>query len=504
VTDIEQVDDLDTAKQVIRLLSKENRHLADRLSELARAIARLEGRGEGEQMMLELSYLKEQVGLLRRKHFGDSSERREHERKAKARTTPKGHGPRSQPSLPIVEVIEVLPEDKKNCPKCDGTLEEMKGVSEDSEFITRIEREYRLVRERRQKYRCKCGEAVVTAPSAAIKATPGGRYDVAFAAGVVVDKYVDHQPLERQCRTMAREGLSIDSQTLWDQVASVAQLLVPSYLALRNYILGADIIGADETWWRLMGGRSNKRWWAWSITTHDACWYKLAPSRSADVAKEVLGGFEGIVLCDGYKAYETVQKDLPNVRLAHCWAHARRHFVEAEPNYPKECEQALDFIGKLFEIERELASPDALEGDEKSAAIRARKKARKERSRPVIDTLRTWALEQRGLPKSGLRKAIDYMLSYWIGLTAFLDEPLLDIDNNRTERALRGMVIGRKNHYGSRSEAGTQAAAILYSLVESAKLCGVDPSEYLMLACMRAIEKDGSVLLPHQTICVLA
>ena len=507
MTDVEQIEQLDTAsvKEMAKVLVRENASLRKQLSQLAHAVARLEGRGEGEQAELELAIVKEQLGRLQRKQFGDSSERRQGLKAKKPKKTKKGHGPRKQPSLPKIEVLEVLEDDDQMCPKCSGKLRPMTGQTEDSEFITRIEREYRVVRECRQKYRCGCNESVVTAPSPTRKLVKGGRYDVNFGVGVAIDKYVDHLPLERQRRIMAREGLIIDSQTLWDQVRAVATHLAPTYLALRDYILGADVIGADETWWRLMDNtRSKKRWWTWGITTHDACWYQIAPSRSAEVASEVLRGFKGTVLCDGYKAYATVAKNVPDVRLAHCWSHARRNFVEAEPNYPEACSKALSMIGDLFEIERRLEDPDALSGDAKAAALRERRRARDRESRPILDDLRKWALEQHGLPKSGLRKATDYLLEYWSGLTVFVEEPQLAIHNNLTERALRGMVIGRKNHYGSRSEAGTRAAAILYSLVESAKLADLDPADYLLLATTRAIDKPGAILLPHQLAAALA
>jgi transposase len=155
-------------------------------------------------------------------------------------------------------------------------------------------------------------------------------------------------------------------------------------------------------------------------------------------------------------------------------------------------------IGELFAIEAGLPDPDGLEGDEKTAALEVRARQREQRSRPTLDALHAWALEQRALPKSGLRKAIEYLLEYWTGLVAFVDDPHLAIDNNRTERALRGMVLGRKNHFGSRSKRGTEVAALFYSLVESAKLSGLDPARYLLEAAQLAIENPGSVLLPQQ------
>ncbi len=145
-----------------------------------------------------------------------------------------------------------------------------------------------------------------------------------FAVDVAVDKYINHLPLDRQRRMMGRAGLEIDTQTLWDQIEALARHLEPSYQALRSYILDADVVGADETWWRLMDGSGSKRWWAWSLTVPDAVWHGIAPSRSAATARGFIGDFEGTLMVDGYKAYETLAADHGRIRLAHCWAHVRR------------------------------------------------------------------------------------------------------------------------------------------------------------------------------------
>jgi transposase len=122
---------------------------------------------------------------------------------------------------------------------------------------------------------------------------------------------------------------------------------------------------------------------------------------------------------------------------------------------------------------------------------------RAERSALLVAAIRTWAQGQRALPESSLGKAIAYMLGLWPGLTRFLNDPRIPLDNNATERALRGMVIGRKNHYGSRSRRGTEVAALFYSLIESAKLCGVEPKAYLLRALRAALATPGTVTLPH-------
>ena len=171
--------------------------------------------------------------------------------------------------------------------------------------------------------------------------------------------------------------------------------------------------------------------------------------------------------------------------LAHCWAHVRRKFVEAQEVAPGPCGEVLDLIGELYAVERDCASDDE------------RSRARAERSRDIVKRVQAWALEQKALPQSPLGKAIAYMGDLWPGLLRFIDEPRLALDNNATERALRGVVLGRKNHYGSRSERGTEVAALLCSVIESAKLAGVEPHAYLSRSVRAAIRTEP-VVLPHE------
>jgi transposase len=128
-------------------------------------------------------------------------------------------------------------------------------------------------------------------------------------------------------------------------------------------------------------------------------------------------------------------------------------------------------------------------------ALRAR--LRQERSRALVETIRQWALSQRPLPRSGLGQAVHYLLALWPGLTRFLDDARIPLDNNPVERALRGVVVGRKNHYGSRSRRGCEVAALFYTLLETAKLCGVEPKSYLLQATSAALVRPGAVTLPQ-------
>ena len=182
----------------------------------------------------------------------------------------------------------------------------------------------------------------------------------------------------------------------------------------------------------------------------------------------------------------------PGIELAHCWAHVRRKYLEGSDAYPGLGEHAVARIGELFALEQEMQATG--EGSE----LLERARLRRQWSKPIVDAVLEWALECRGgvMPGSKMGRAIEYMLKLWPGLTRFLDDPGVPLDNNAAERALRGVVVGRKNHYGSRSKRGTEVAALFYTLFESAKLTGVDPRAYVRKAALAAIETPGAVTLP--------
>jgi transposase len=479
-------------RQVARLQQQEIEKLHRRLGELAAALAEAKGEDATKALQLELLRLREQLAAREQKLFGRSSEKRrtngdsEGAPRGSEASKRRGHGPRIQAELPIVEVAHTLDDPDQACPACGGALAEMAGQTEDAEEVDVVERSYRIVRHRRQKYRCRCGGCVETALGPP-KLVPGGRYSVDFAVSVAVAKYVDHLPLARQVRQMARAGLTIDTQTLWDQLLAAKRHLVPTYEALHARVLASPVVGADETTWPLLEKGGGKRWYAWSVASEEAVFYRIDPSRSARAAGEILRDYRGVVVADGYGAYATLARErgAGGFTLAHCWAHVRRKLVEAEAAYPQAGE-ALEAIAQLYAIEAELLG----------AAPEARLAARRERSKPLVDGLRVWLDGVRALPESSLGKAIAYADGLWPGLVRFLDDPAIPIDNNATERALRGVVLGRKNHYGSKSLRGTQVAALFYSLVESAKLVGVEPTAYLAEATRRAIANPGTVTLP--------
>jgi transposase len=224
--------------------------------------------------------------------------------------------------------------------------------------------------------------------------------------------------------------------------------------------------------------------------------YRIVPGKSADEGRQVLNGYRGTVVADGFAVYDVLARDGPAFTLAHCWSHAKRKYEEITEHWPVACAEIGALIGELYAIERLV--PGAFPGDE--AAQTLRRQLRQERSRPVLDRIWQWATRQVGLPRSDFGKAVRYMLERWAGLTRFVDDPCVPLDNNAAERALRGPVVGRKNHYGSRSLRGTQVAALFYTLCETAKLAGIDPHAYLLRALYAAIARPGAVTYPEDLL----
>ena len=171
-----------------------------------------------------------------------------------------------------------------------------------------VRREFVLKKHVRMKYRCRCGASPKIAPGP-LRLPGGGRYALDCAIEVAVSKHVDHMPLERQVRIMRREGLDIDSSTLWEQADRLARVLEPTTEAIRQYVVQAPVVHADETpWYMLKKGRQKQ--WSWSISRSDAAYYRIDPSRGHQVVVALLQGFEGVLVVDGYAAYGTSARAL--------------------------------------------------------------------------------------------------------------------------------------------------------------------------------------------------
>ena len=498
-------------------VQEENIHkLVSQVGTLRAEVAQLKGEPADDAVQQKLEELVTQLSALKQLHFGDSSEKlgrpgdgdadsnegKGKEKEAKPRT---GHGPREQPLLPHIIKEHDLDEADKICNCCGGNLVPMGDQSEDSQQITVIDCSYALVTHKRKKYRCACQGSIEVALGEA-PIIPGGRYSVPFAIHVVVNKFCDHIPLTRQVRMMGRAGLKIDDTTLFDQVVTVAGYAKRTVEALKAWILSQSVLHADETRWKYLQKKKSKSWWLWAICNSMVAVFELKPGRGREHADALLEDYRGIVIADGYGVYDSLCRNQKkhtgsSFTLAQCWAHARRYFIKARKSDKKKSDPFLDLIKQLYQVEAEAKALAKAAGQLSEAEYAAllhshRARLRDEKSRDLVDRFFKLIATTPALPTSALGKAIAYADGRKAGLSVFLDHPVVEIDNNPVERRVRGPVVGRKNFYGTASKRGAEVTAILYSIIETAHLYGIDPAAWLR-AIVRAAQADpNAVLMP--------
>jgi transposase len=397
------------------------------------------------------------------------------------RTTTKSRPRASRKPLPEDlprEVITHLPA-CTCCPDCGGGLRQF---GEDvSEQLERIPATYKVIRHVRPKFACAACERVVEAPAPA-RPIEHGLPGPGLLAHVLVSKFGDHLPLYRQSEIYAREGVDLCRSTLAGWVGAASELLAPLVDEIRRHVLAASKIHADDTPVPVLAPGNGKtrtaRLWTYvrddrpaGYRTAPAVWFAYSQDRKGEHPRRHLKDFKGALQADAYSGFHHLYGDGAIYEVA-CWAHARRkfhdiHVAHASPTTT----EAMARIGALYAIEEEIRG--------KRAELRC--SVRQARARPLLDDLRHWMERTlRSLStKSQTAAAIRYALSHWRALTRYVDDGLLEIDNNAAERSLRAVVMGRKNYLFMGSDSGGQRAAALYSLIATAKLNGLDPAFYL-------------------------
>ena len=505
------VQDKQAVQAKLDLVLSENEVLLARIAELTVELARATDRDVQLALEFELGKLRTQLADSNDQLYGSSSERRPKERPAKDKKPQSGHGPTAQLDL-VVDDDDVHTLDDCACQKCGGDLRLLAEQFEESELISSVRRSFVLKQVKRQKYSCGGCGTLCAAPGP-LPLIPGGRYDVAFGVQVAIDKYLDAMPSERQVRKMRRAGLVVTSTTLWDQLHALYLLLLPSFIALRERVRAEGVLHIDETRWRMMGKGKSKTWWLWVLSGASGVLVEIQPSRGADACKALLQGFDGVLVADGYSVYSSLEKALqrsgeqlslhgdtlpvPNFTLAMCWMHARRGFIKAEKRGSPDAAEPLELIGELYAIEA--LAKERADGDS-DALLDHRQALRSERSKAIVGKLELWCAAQRVLPGTQLQQAIGYVTTRWASLKVFLNDPRVPLDNGEAERRIRGPVVGRKNYYGVRSERGARVASLMFSMIQTCTLLGVDPHRYLTAAATQARRSPGAVLMPHQLL----
>ncbi len=303
--------------------------------------------------------------------------------------------------------------------------------------------------------------------------------DVSLLAGLLVDKFTYHLPLYRQHQRMAHSGITLSRTTLTHWVKRAIDLLTPIYQAQHRHILLSRVLAMDET--PIRAGRKNPgkmhQGWLWPIYGEcDEICFTYSPTRSAQHIETQLAGFKGVLLTDGYAAYDSFAKNKTEITQAQCWAHARRYFVRAEAIEPAAVAQALEHIGALYGIEKDIRIKK-LSGVEKLDY-------RSRHARPLADNFFAWCRQQQqriDLVKSNpLTKALVYVANHQEQMRVYLSDPDVAIDTNHVERNLRAIPMGRKNWNFAWTEVGAAHVGIIQSLLTTCRLHGIDPYTYLV------------------------
>jgi transposase len=481
---------------------------------------------------LHIEKLKTQLALLRRARFGRSSEKRERDieqlelligdleegqaesaQRIETARPAASSAPRRERSQPVrLPLPEHLPRERVEhesaciCPACGGTNLTRIGTDE-REVLEYVPSHFKAVVHCRPKMSCRDCQAIAQPPMPSLP-IERGRPGPALLAHVLVSKYCDHLPLYRQSVIYAREGVELDRSTLCEWVGRMAVHLSPIAEAIAWHVREGPALHADDTPVPVLdpgrGKTKTGRLWVavrderpWGSAVPPAVFYRYSPDRKAEQAEALLKDCRGFLHADAYSGFNTLYRPDPltgHARLVEvaCWAHARRKLYEvhAATKSPA-AEELLERIGELFAVE------DGIRG----RPPHERQAARVERSAPLLARMKTRFEETlaRISRKSALAEALRYSLSRWDALTRYTTDGRLDICNNAAERAIRPLALGRKNWTFAGSDSGGERAAVMYTIIETAKLNGLDPEAYLRTLIARIADhpaKRIAELLP--------
>src|SRR5262245_1881551 len=406
----------------------------------------------------------------------------------------KGHGHRPLGDhLPRHDVLHDVAEEQRTC-RCGRARTRIgEDVTEQLDYIPgKIE----VLRHIYPKYACSSCKVGVTTASTASGPIAGGLAAPGLLAHVLVSKFAEHMPLYRQQDELARAGILISRSTLCGWLDQCAQHFRPLVELMHQEVIRSAVSQGDETPVPVLDRSrdSTRQGYIWTTLgdrAHPYTTLHYTDSRSRDGPAAFLKGFAGYLQTDAYSSYDSVVKTSAGKILAvGCWAHVRREFFDARHNQPREVHYVLGLIAQLYDVEDEIRG----RSDEERLA------ARQERSLPVLQRLEECLREQQGraLPKSQFGKAINYALNQWEALLLYASDGRLAIDNNSSERTLRPCAIGRRNWMFFGSDRGGETAAILMSILASAKRHGIEPFEYVrqLLIALSAAEVDLRSLLP--------
>lgn len=429
--------------------------------------------------------LQEEIETLRNTIFGTRSERyKKPERDDGDDGSKKDPRPRVKkpseryPNIPVREHF-VTVDPAPVCPCCNKMMIDS-GMTEDSEQLTVIPKKFEIIKIKKAKFRCDCQGSVLTAPTPQ-RVIPGSSYSDEMVLDIALSKYCDLIPIGRYKTMAERSGLiDLPANSLIETTHYLADFVSPVYSLIKEGALSSRVLNADETPHRMLEGDDKKSWYLWGFSTPYYSYLECRDTRSGDVASDMLTHKKSkceILVTDVFSGYGKAVRlsnivraelSLPLIRSSYCNAHSRRYFFKAFPQYP-EAKFYLDHYHEIYQLNSKSKGQSLPIVLGLRAQTEPRFKAMKER-----------ALEELAghSSKGKYAKALKYFINNYEGLTLFLTDPEIPIDNNSQERSLRSHVVGRKTWYGTHSKRGALTAAILFSIIETCKLNHVNPREY--------------------------
>ena len=389
-----------------------------------------------------------------------------------------------------------LPDAEKHCSECHQALRKIgEEVSERYEYLPA---QMKVVEDACFTYACACTVKTASKPPQPIEKSTAS---ASVLAHVIVSKLADHLPLHRQAKMFRRHGVEIAVQTLCGWMAQSGELLYPLYGRLKQFVLDSGVVGTDDTPVKVLDrklpqARKGRIWPYVGDRDHFAVVYDYTATRERAGPEKFLQNYRGYLQADAYVAYDSffLKPERGMVEVG-CWSHARRHVYQALENDSSRMRTLLLMIAELYGVEK-LARQRGLRGEELRLL-------REQGARPVLHKIHGYLLQIREelLPKSEAGQAANYILKNWIALTRYCEHADLSIDNNHTERSLRGWAVGRNNWTFFGSDRGGQTAAVLRSFVASCELVKVDPFAWFQDVLSRIASHPITrldELLPHR------
>jgi len=463
-----------------------------RLEELQREVEHLRGENKKLQAQLFGRKSEKQSSADRSNHLEGEEEESPRRKKGQQPERP-GPKRRDYAHLPAEEELRELPADQRACPKCGQALTPID--AEESELIEIDVRAYRrTIRRRRYRRTCTCAGCQQTFTAAPPpKLIPKGRLGVSVWVEILIDKYFSHRPTERLLAHWQLLGLDLAAGTVADGLRRLEPLFQPLYEAVLARNAQSAYMQADETRWLVFivqEGKTGHCWWLWVFLGQDTVAYRLDPRRSHDVPEGHFAAEASLVLMvDRYSAYKAMaQVKAGSIVLAFCWAHVRRDFVTVGKGWPELKGWALAWLWRIRDLYRyqrqRLANP--VESATFAAADAALRQA--------ITAMKTQADTELADPKlrQPCRKVLESLQEHWAGLTRFVDDLRIPMDNNASERKARGPAVGRKNYYGSGALWSGRLAAMLFSLFATLELWQLNPRRWLTWYLQSCAEAGGA------------